>query len=264
MKKNKKKVKLKFRFKLLIFIMITIIYTFTLGTKGLFVKEYVIKTKKAETDTMIKLVHFSDLLYDNKISERKLNNITNKINSLNPDIVIFSGDLVKKNYTIKNKDKEKLTFFLNNIDSELGNYYVQGDEDFDTSINILNEANFINIDKSINKIYTTSNNYIYLLDKKSDIESIKEDQSYKVLIVHNPNSINKLDINNYDLIVAGHTLNGSINIPKVKDLFMNTKYTYTHKKINNTDIFINPGLGTNKINARLFNHPTIYVYKIKK
>ena len=61
-------------------------------------------------------------------------------------------------------------------------------------------------------------------------------------------------------------LNGSINIPYLKKLFLPTdakKYYEPHYQINNTNIYINNGIGVDRINFRLFNHPSINFYRIK-
>ena len=55
-----------------------------------------------------------------------------------------------------------------------------------------------------------------------------------------------------------------INIPKIKDLLIKSEYKKDFQKVNNIDLYVNPGIGERKIKARLFNHPTIYLYRINK
>lgn len=264
-KEKKKKKKLKLHFKLLLIIIIIIIYSFTLGTKGIFIKEYKVETNKLRSaEESIKVLHFSDLFYGSTINKNDLNKIINKINNTRPDVVIFTGDLLKKDYKLTEEEKSFMTKKFKKINAEIGKFYVTGENDFDSSNDILNMAEFINIKENIQKIFLSNNDYIYLLDKKADLSQIKEDNKFKLLITHNPMDIKDLSIKDYDMIIAGHTLNGSINIPKIKELFIDGKYTKTYQKINGTKLFINPGLGTNKVKARLFNHPTIYLYRIKK
>jgi len=43
----------------------------------------------------LKIVHFSDLLYESETSDKYLEDIVTNINKENPDIIIFSGDLLK-------------------------------------------------------------------------------------------------------------------------------------------------------------------------
>ena len=76
------------------------------------------------------------------------------------------------------------------------------------------------------------------------------------------------DINtsNYQLILAGHTHNGQINIPGIKKLFMpdnaNASYTELYYDLDGSDLYISPGLGTSNVKARLFNRPTINLYRL--
>ena len=80
---------------LLIFISI-FIYMHFIGTSGLIVKEYKIASKKIpDSFHGIKIVHFSDLHYKNTINKKKLKSIIDKINEIKPDIVVFTGDLLK-------------------------------------------------------------------------------------------------------------------------------------------------------------------------
>ena len=45
---------------------------------------------------------------------------------------------------------------------------------------------------------------------------------------------------------------------------MKSKYKKNYQKVNDIDLYINPGIGERKIKARLFNHPTLYLYRLNK
>ena len=97
--KKKRKLKLKFRTKLFILIILIVLYSFTLGTKIIVTKEYKIKTNKLSRDYHgFKILQFSDLHYDSSIHKKEVKNLVSKINAAKADIVIFSGDLINKNY----------------------------------------------------------------------------------------------------------------------------------------------------------------------
>ncbi len=276
MKKNKnektekkKKTRLKWQFKLIIFLIFIVFYMFFVGTKGIFIKEFNIKTNKID-DKMgsLKILQFSDLHYGSSINKiSNIDNLVKKINSTKPDIVIFTGDLIKNEFNLENSEKENLIKSLSKINAQLGKFYINGEDDNNTSESILNLSGFINLENGAQIIYKNSTRPILLIDEKNSETYFDNNNTipeFKILALHNPDDFSKFTKVNFDLAVAGHTHNGQINIPKVKDLFIKSKFKSTYQKVNNTELFVNPGLGTNKINARLFNHPTIYLYRINK
>ncbi len=77
----------------------------------------------------------------------------------------------------------------------------------------------------------------------------------------------KTKYDNINLVLAGHSHNGQINIPYIKKLFLpegSKKYYNNYYKVNNTNLYISSGLGESKINFRLFNKPSINFYRINK
>lgn len=189
-----------------------------------------------------------------------------KINRTKPDIIIFTGDLIDKDYEISNKEIEMIKKELTLLNAELGKYYITGEEDKEKSISLLNEAGFTNLNTDVQYIYNNTKKPILLAGKDTlnNKESIIETKDFKILALHNPSYADKYKEYNFDMIVSGHTHNGQINIPKIKDLLIKGKHKKNYQKIDNTELYINPGIGTNKPNARLFNHPTIYLYRLNK
>lgn len=266
--KKNTKLRLKWKFKLLLIIIMFIFYAFFIGTKGITIKEYGNKTNKINQNMDgIKILQFSDLHYGSSINLSDVKKLVNKINETKPDIVIFTGDLIDERYTISSEEKKDLTKLFTKVSAELGKYYITGEEDFEESISILNLSQFINIDDKEQLIYKNSNKPILLTSKNSlegYFENNDNDDTFKVLAIHNPNEINDLKEYNIDIALAGHTHNGQVNIPKIKELFIKSDYKSDLQKINNTKLYINPGIGTSKINVRLFNRPTIYLFRITK
>ena len=94
------------------------------------------------------------------------------------------------------------------------------------------------------------------------------DISYKIILMHEPDYIKNI-YNKYtvDLVLAGHSLNGSVNIPGIRNLFLEKhakEYNNDYYKLNNTDFYITSGIGVSNINFRLFNTPSINVYRVLK
>lgn len=264
---KKKKLRLKWQFKLLLIIIVIILYAFFVGTKGITIKEYKIETQKIEKSMDgLKILQFSDLHYGSSVNLNDVKKIVNKINETKPDIVIFTGDLIDERYELSSEDKDNLIKLFSKIEALLGKYYITGEEDYEDSSSILNLSNFINIDDKEQLIYKNNTKPILLIGKNSlegYFENDTED-TFKILAIHNPSDINDLKEYNLDIALAGHTHNGQINIPKIKDLLIKEDYKNSYQRVNGTKLFINPGIGTSKINVRLFNRPTIYLFRITK
>ena len=134
------------RFLLILFLLIAllVIYARYGGTEGLKTKEYTIETKDiATTFDGIKIVHFSDLHYLRVTNKDKLKQIVEEINLINPDIVFFTGDLIDKDFTTTDKDKDDLIEELNNIKSKYGKYAIIGNHDHVKDINLLISLSFV-------------------------------------------------------------------------------------------------------------------------
>lgn len=263
--KKKRKLKLKFRTKLFILIILIVLYSFTLGTKIIVTKEYKIKTNKLSSDYHgFKILQFSDLHYGSSIHKKEVKNLVSKINAAKADIVIFSGDLINKNYKIDNNEKEFLKNELKKIDSEYGCFYVTGEEDDSSATSILNLAGFIDLKNNEQQIFGSKSDSFLLISSTSKkyFESNPTPPSFKILVIHNPSDYDKYEDFNFDVVLSGHTHNGQINIYGLKNIIINGKYKNDYQKIGNTKLYINRGIGTSKIKARLFDEPTINLYRI--
>lgn len=265
---KKKKRKLKWYIKLIIYILIIIIYARFIEPSFIFTKEYKITSKNISKENHgLTILQFSDLHFKNTISENYLKKLIRKINENKPDIVIFTGDLIDENYVITNEDKKLLIKYMTKINPNIDKYYILGEEDYENSTYILDNAEFINMNNEEQIVHVNDNVPIVLISKKSHkkyLETNKNNNLFTLLALHNPDDIKKTEDFNYDFIIAGHTHNGNINIPKLKELYVNSSYLKSKQKVNNTYLYINSGIGTSKINMRLFNYPTINLYRIQK
>lgn len=274
-KKNKKLLK-KLLILLIIIIIMLILWGFFIEVNLLKVNDYKIKDEKIPSSfNNTTIVHFSDIHFNSNYNIKKIEKLINKINSYKPDIVVFTGDLISKNYKASKNDIEMITNYLSKINSTLGKYAVIGNDDFynEEYENILYNSEFILLKNNYDLVYNKSNDpiIIYGIDnitygdpktddlKKQSIENIP----YKIVLLHEPDYIDNF-INDYDinLILAGHSQNGLVKLPKIKPLMLPQgakKYYSSYYKINNSKIYISNGIGSN---FRLFNTPSINVLRL--
>ena len=260
------------------FILITI-YSRYIGTNGFIVKEYpVIDSKIPSNFYGLKIIQISDIHYKMTTTKKELENIINEINLLKPDIVILNGDLFDKEIIYTKKDYENLSNLLNKIDCSIAKYAIKGDNDLNNKNweNIISDSNFINLNNTYELIYynglepilitgISSNTNIKKTMKSID-EEIKEKYNYSILILHEPDYIEKIKYSNYNLILAGHSLNGQIKLPFIGGIIKPKgakKYYDEYYKLDNADLYITNGIGTNKFKFRLNNKPSFNLFRLR-
>lgn len=260
---------------ILLFIGLIIIYSRYIATTGIQIKEYsIINNKIPESFKGFKVVHFSDLKYGSTTDQKYLKKLVNKINELNPDIIIFTGDLVSSNYKLTDNDKKAIIENLNKLDPKIDIYSIRGDNDINETYNsIITQTKIIEINNLNKLIYYKGDTPIMLIGLDDSINgnqsldmafNYEENNYYKILIAHEPDTYEKIKDKNIDLFLAGHSLNGQVRLPFIGSIYTPTgakKYYDSKYKIDNTEIYISNGLGTSKIPYRLNNRPSINLYR---
>lgn len=268
---------------IILLISLLFLYAKYVGIKGLIVKEYRIESNILTSNfSGIKIVHFSDLIYKSTVDKNDVKELISRINELKPDIVVFTGDLVNKNKKYKNEDIEFLEEQLLNIEATIGKYAIYGDADysFEDYKTIMEKAKFNILNNSYDEIFYKNNDSMFIVGLPSSSKEevkfeeafsfYKEDEKRKYIMVlaHDGKTIKLLDDTTYevDLILGGHSLNGSVVVPYYGGVFLDDladKYYQEHYSKGITDIYISSGIGTNKYPYRIFNKPSINLYRLK-
>ena len=251
----------------------TFFYITNIGTTSLIVNEEVIvNSKLPESFNGIKVIQFGDLHYNNN---NLLKDVVNAIIKRNPDLIIFTGDLLG-NETLTPKNRKKLVKELKRLNSTLGKYAVLGESDNSDAISILVDCGFKVLDDSNEFIYNESNNPIMLVGLNTNNDVINYDKAftnynpniYTITIFHKPDYIDNF-IKNYkiDLALAGHSHLGEIRIPCLLNLASKdkaSKYINSYYEINNTKFYITSGIGTDTYDIRINARPSINFFRLRK
>lgn len=287
MKGKKQKHKLiKFLIIFIIILIALILYSHFFATKGLKVKEYKI-TNSIITDNFhgFKIVHISDIHYGRTVDQKDLENLVNEVNLLKPDLVVFTGDLIDEKTNLTEDDVKIISENLFNIEATVGKYAIGGEDDLNFSEweTIINEGNFKNLNDKYELIYnkgyepillagikSNSDNAENLIERYQVIEEYlnsddKLNNIYKILLMHEPDFIDNINHSYFNLILAGHSHNGQINIPLFGAIITpeySKKYYDDFYKLEGSDLYISSGVGTSDYSFRFCNKPSINFYRL--
>ena len=250
----------------------SILYITKIGTTSLIVKEEAIVNSKIPSSINgLKVIQFGDLHYDNY---ELLKDTVKSINIRKPDLILFTGDLLKDD--LNPNDRKKLVKELKKLDATLGKYAVLGESDNEEALSILIDCNFKILDNTNELIYNESNEPIMLVGLNTNNETIDYNSAfanynpniYTIAMFHKPDYIDEF-IENYkiDLALAGHSHLGEIRIPYLLNLAYKdkaSKYINEYYEIDNTKFYITKGIGTDTYDIRINARPTINFFRLRK
>ena len=102
-------------------------------------------TKIPESMNDVSIVYFTDLQYGKFENKKRANKLFDKIEHLDPDILIFGGDLFDETCQMNQEDMDYITNKLSKMHAPLGKFCVLGEKDDannDVVRSILNQAQF--------------------------------------------------------------------------------------------------------------------------
>lgn len=257
----------------------TLLYSKYIENRSLTIKEYQIKDPNFTNNFYgLKIIHISDILYGS-INKKQLNKIVKNVNKVNPDIIIITGNYYYNGIT--NEKINDLNIALTQMNAKINKYTISGDLDEpEVYEKIIQNTGFKNLNDNYDLIYNTNFKKILFtgLNTENDVatninqihqkiieEKKEQDIDYKILLLHKPDEIQKIEYQNYNLILAGHSLNGHVNLPLFGPMIKlngSKKYNKTFYQLDNTQLYISNGIGTLKNNLRLFNKPAINLYRL--
>jgi predicted MPP superfamily phosphohydrolase len=210
-----------------------------------------------------RLVHFTDLHY--KGDCEFLLSIVNKINSLSPDFVCFTGDLVDAA-----RHLEEALFFLSEIKSPL--FGVPGNHDYWSRVSFepiqqcfnatggawLLDEQRLSADGRVNIIGATCSHASQaLLPLYPKLKNI--------LLIHYPAWANKLGGQKFDLLLAGHSHGGQVRVPFFGPFMVPFRVGEYDMGLFQTPagpLYVNPGIGWFYVNWRFNCRPEITLIEI--
>lgn len=270
----------------ILFLLVAVVTIFYLLNTYIFTKNVVVKEERIVDEKLpdnfsgMKIVQFSDLHYGSTVFMNEVKELVKTINDRNPDIVVFTGDLIDADYKISSDEREKLIKSLANIKASIGKYAVIGDEDNSEYATIIKQADFTVLNNSYDLIYDDDSLPIIiigvgsLLNKEYNIDEaysyFKDANSnsdlYKIVIFHEPDLASYiLSGHDANLLLSGHSHNGNVILPFIGGMVSYegaSEYSEEKYNINGSKLFISSGIGTNGVGVRFLCQPSINFFRL--
>lgn len=228
-------------------------------------------------DESIKIIFFSDTHLGDFSLPNQLKRIVAKINAEDPDLVLFMGDLINYSPNLA-IDTSSISKALKNIESRYGKYAVVGNHElaladqYDYTA-LMNQGGF---NVLINDFLDIPDLNVRLLGLDDDylgepdhhLPDSANRESYNLLMTHEPDIVDELNLDQIQLVLAGHTHGGQISIPFLKNQvlpsggknYLKGLYPLGNKK--QTTLFVTKGTGMTKLPLRFMSIPEIVSIEI--
>lgn len=231
------------------------------------------------------IVQISDL-HNKNFGENQIK-ILNKVQSVSPDIIIITGDLIDR----RKYDLDIAMTFINGAVDIAPVYYVSGNHEawsgkyplikknlIDSGVNVLDNTivEFFKGSSSISILGVSDPDFLtndYMdgtnsTEMEENLTQLSSDDNFKILLSHRPELFDLYSDKSIDLIFSGHAHGGQFRIPLIGGLIapdqgLFPKFTNGSYTKNSSTMFVSRGLGNSIVPIRIFNRPELVVVTLK-
>lgn len=216
-----------------------------------------------------RIVFISDLHC--KVFGKNEDKLINAITACNPDIVVFTGDMIDGDH----KDITPVKDLLKGLEGKYPMYAVSGNHEKDNSFNYetllkyYEEYGVINLDDRslrLSKdgahigIYGLSYRDRYFIKNKS-YKPDKDESEFNILLYHDATVFSFISLYEYNLVLSGHTHGGIIRLPFLGGLIKNdgtllSEFDNGMFHMNGSALISNRGIGDSDF-PRFYNRPEV-------
>lgn len=257
--------------------MLLYIYTTAIEPKLLRVVEHNI-SKAGETAYLedIKIVQFTDTHVGAFFEEKDMQKAVDKINSLNPDIVVFTGDLV--DHWGKYDEEDRLSEILKRIKAPLGKFAVFGNHDYGGGgykvyEDFMEASGFKVLVNEVHTIKLADGQQIniaglddMLLGEPLVDKLMKriDKNDYNILLAHEPDIVDQLPKDRIDLQLSGHSHGGQVQLPiltkQILPMYARNYIEGMYQISPRTRLYVNTGMGSTQLPFRFGNIPEVTLF----
>ena len=234
-----------------------VVFLGNLNKRNIEIRNLEITIKKGDSKLdELNVVMASDIHLSPIDGERLLEKIVNKMNSLNPDIVLLAGDIVDDKAKVL--EDRNIGKSFRKLRTKYGVYSINGNHEFINEVeSCVKYAEKFGI-KFIRDSYVLIDSSFYIIGRedsampqfsgkqRKSLEKIVSTISTnhpKILLDHTPFKLEQAQQNNIDLQLSGHTHHGQI-WPANIITKMIYEVSWGYKKKGNTHYYVSSGAGT--------------------
>jgi predicted MPP superfamily phosphohydrolase len=210
------------------------------------------------------LVQISDLHYGTYIKQKRLEVLVSTVNQLEPDAIVFTGDLVSNS---PEKYSPALVESLGKLRPKIDVLAVRGNHDHwtdaDQIAEIFDKCGFIHLENSIYSLLRGENQLHFVgldchYEGKDRLDCVLEalpDRGAAILLIHEPDYADlSAASHRFDVQLSGHSHGGQVVFPGVGPLFLPKyakKYPLGLYRSNGMLHYTNRGIGTSHLRLRI-------------
>ncbi len=252
----------------------TTLFAYYQGTQ-ISIKEITFEVDNLSQEVVI--AHLPDIHLGHFQRADYLQEVVEKTNAFNPDLIFLNGDLFEDNYSLQPYVKDILARFTGKVVFTQGNHelYINYQEIKD----LIEELGFIHLE---NELYLShgiqivgtdyldadensvgghpSPNEVYLRDYLSTLEL--DTNTPSILVHHTPVGGQYVADKGFDIMLSGHTHGGGQVWPAT--IFGETMFEFPqgYYVLDNLEIYVSDGVGTFGVPLRLGTHNEINIIKL--
>ena len=229
-----------------------------------------------------RIVQLSDFHYERFLDDPIIRSAVAKTNELKPDLVVLTGDYVTQHKLYGQRQSahgaEPCGQLLQGIRSRLGTFAVLGNHDVITDPNFVTatlEKNGVQVLRNIALPFEQERARIWLagiddvIGKHNDLDQTLKNipsRESTIVLVHEPDYADVVSRRHVDLQLSGHSHGGQVRLPFIGAPYLPPlarKYPWGLRKVRNSLVYTNRGLGTIGIPLRLNCPPEITVVTLR-
>ncbi|WP_078381091.1 metallophosphoesterase [Sutcliffiella halmapala] len=227
----------------------------------------------------MKIVQFSDTHVGHHFEIADLEKIVIKINEEQPDVVVFTGDLMDDPLNYDYADQ--LIPVLHKIRAPFGKFAIFGNHDHggygtETYEEIMVASQFTVLKNEHTHIELIDKSRIYIAgvddlmlgrpDFTETLQGIPE-KAYTILLAHEPDAAKEISEQfQVSLQLSGHSHGGQVQLPFIGPIVtppLGSKYYEGFYELNHLTLYVNRGLGTTRQPFRFLAPPEITIFTLE-